>query len=171
MLLLVEQRREYMSPNHSKFDDIEEEQFLVGTRVLVALEKVEGYYSEGIQTGRQEDSWRLCELCSANRPCPVCCRPGIKFFCPAILMGGDDHAPMELFDMLFDGLFEKGWMRGSEMGACKSEYQSFVQEQRQLEITPTRSRHDGETPCLSALHRLVRVYGTICANYVLSPNV
>ena len=38
-----------------------------------------------------------------------------------ILVGGDDHAPMQQFDMLLDGLPEKGWVRGAEMEACKSE--------------------------------------------------
>ena len=33
-----------MAPNHSKFVAFEEEQFLAGTRVLVALEKVRSFY-------------------------------------------------------------------------------------------------------------------------------
>ena len=33
---------------------------------------------------------------------------GLSCFCPPILVGGDDHAPMQLFDMLLDGLLEKG---------------------------------------------------------------
>ena len=64
---------------------------------------------------------------------------GLKFFCPATLVGGDDHAPMKLFDMLIEGLLEKGRVRHAEMEACKLEHQSFVQEQRQLERTSTRS--------------------------------
>ena len=67
---------------------------------------------------------------------------GLGCFCPPILVSGYDHAPTQLFDMLVDGLLEKGWVRGAEMEACKSEYQSFVQEQRQLERTSTRSRPD-----------------------------
>ena len=67
---------------------------------------------------------------------------GLSYFFPPILVGGDEHAPMQLFDMLLDGLLEKGWVRGAEMEARKSEYQSFVQEQRQLERTSTRSRPD-----------------------------
>ena len=49
---------------------------------------------------------------------------------------------MQLFDLLLDVLLAKGWARGGDMEACKSEYQSFVQEQRQLERTSTRSRPD-----------------------------
>ena len=59
-----------------------------------------------------------------------------------MLIGGDDHAPLQLFDLLLDGLLAKGWVRGGDMEACKSEYQSFVQEQRLLERTSTRSRPD-----------------------------
>ena len=44
--------------------------------------------------------------------------------------------------MLLDGLLVKRWVKGAEMEACKPEYQSFVQEQRQLERTSTRSRPD-----------------------------
>ena len=62
--------------------------------------------------------------------------------CPAIVIGGDDHAPFHLLGLLLDGLLESGWVKGSEIEACRSEYQSFVQEQRQLERTSTRSRPD-----------------------------
>ena len=67
---------------------------------------------------------------------------GLSCFCPPVLVRGDDHAPMQLFDMLLGGLLKKGWVRGAEMEHCRSEYQSFVQEQRQLECTLTRSRPD-----------------------------
>ena len=59
-----------------------------------------------------------------------------------MLIGGDDHAPLQLFDLLLDGLLAKGWVRGGDMEACKSEYQSFVQEQRLPERTSTRGRPD-----------------------------
>ena len=49
---------------------------------------------------------------------------------------------MQLFDMLQDGLLEEGWVRSAEMEACKSECQSFVQEQRKLERTSISSRPD-----------------------------
>ena len=66
----------------------------------------------------------------------LCC------FCPSIVVGGDDVAPLQLFNNLLDGLLEKGWTKGSEVEACRAEYQSFVQEQRQLERSSTRSRLD-----------------------------
>ena len=45
---------------------------------------------------------------------------GLSCFSPPILVGGNYHAAMQLFDMLPDGLLEKGWVRGAEMEACKS---------------------------------------------------
>ena len=63
-------------------------------------------------------------------------------FCPSIVVGGDDVAPFQLFIKLLDGLLEKSLTRGSEVEACKAEYQSFLQEQRQLERSSTRSRPD-----------------------------
>ena len=67
---------------------------------------------------------------------------GLSCFCPAIVVGGDDVAPLQLLNKLLDGPLEKGWTRGSEVEACRAEYQSFVQEQRQLERSSTRSRPD-----------------------------
>ena len=58
------------------------------------------------------------------------------------MVGGDDVAFLQLFNKLLDGLLEKGWTRGSEVEAYRAEYQSFVQEQRQLEWSSTRSRPD-----------------------------
>ena len=55
---------------------------------------------------------------------------------------------MQLFDMLLDGLLEKGWARGAEMEACKSEYQSFVQAKRQLERLQLGAARRRERPDL-----------------------
>ena len=67
---------------------------------------------------------------------------GLSCFCPAISIGGDNHAPLHLLVLLLDGLLERGWIEGSEIEACRPEYQSFVQEQRQLEWSSTRGRPD-----------------------------
>ena len=67
---------------------------------------------------------------------------GLSCFCPAIITGGDDHAPLHLLGLLLDGLLEHGWVRGSEFEACRAECHTFVQEQRQLEWYSTRSRPD-----------------------------
>ena len=69
-------------------------------------------------------------------------RQGLSCFCPAIIIGGDDHEPLHLLGLLLDGLLERGWMKGSEIEAGRAEYQSFVQEQQQLERSSTRSRPD-----------------------------
>ena len=49
---------------------------------------------------------------------------------------------MQLIEMFLETLLGKRWVKSAEMEACKSEYQSFVQEQKQLERTSTRSRPD-----------------------------
>ena len=67
---------------------------------------------------------------------------GLSCFCPAIIIGRDDHAPLHLLGLLLDGILDHGWIKGSEIEACRAEYQSFVQEQRQLERSSTRSRPD-----------------------------
>ena len=67
---------------------------------------------------------------------------GLICVCPAIVVGGDDVAPLQLSNKLLDGSLENGWTRGSEVEACRAEYQSFVKEQRQLERSSTRSRPD-----------------------------
>ena len=67
---------------------------------------------------------------------------GWSCFCTAIVIGGDDHALLHLLGLLLDGLLDRGWIKGSEIKACRAEYQSFVQEQRQLERSSTRSRPD-----------------------------
>ena len=67
---------------------------------------------------------------------------GLSCFCPAINISGDNHAPLHLLGLLLDGLLERGWIKGSEIEACRAEYQSFVQEPRQLRRFSTRSRPD-----------------------------
>ena len=67
---------------------------------------------------------------------------GLSCFCPAIIIGGDNHAPLHLLGLLLDGLLDRGWVKGSDIEAYRSEYQSFVLEQRPLERSSTRSRPD-----------------------------
>ena len=142
-LPLVEQWEEYVVPNHSRFPAIADKDFLVGTRVMVALSKVGSHY---LQKEFRRDARRFledfvnCVLSTVAARCVI--GQGLCCFCPAIVVGGDDVAPLQLFNKLLDGLLEKGWTRGSEVEACRAEYQSFVQEQRQLERSSTRSRPD-----------------------------
>ena len=132
-----------MTPNHSKFAAIEEDRFLAGTRVLSALEKVgSSYLKKDFRRDCRNflDDFVNCILSTVAARSAI--GQGLSCFCPPVLIGGDEHAPLQLFDLLLDGLFAKRWVRGGDMEACKSEYKSFVQEQRQLERTSTRSRPD-----------------------------
>ena len=142
-LRLVEQWEEYIVHNHSRFPAIDDKDFLVGTRLMAALGKVGGHY---VQKEFRRDAPRVlkdfvnCVLSTVAARSVI--GQGLSCFCLAIVVGGDNVAPLQLFNKLLDGLLEKGWTRGSEVKACRAEYQSFVQEQRQLERSSTRSRPD-----------------------------
>ena len=58
---------------------------------------------------------------------------GVSCFCPEIIIGGGGHSAFFLFRQLLDGLLACGWEKGSDIEACKAEFQSFVNDQRQLE--------------------------------------
>ena len=132
-----------MVPNHSRFPAIDYKNFLVGTRVMAALGKVGSHY---LQKEFRRDARRFLEDFVNCVLSTVAARSvigqGLSCFCPAIVVGGDDVAPLQLFNKLLDELLERGWTRGSEVEACRAEYQSFVQEQRQLERSSTRSCPD-----------------------------
>ena len=142
-LPLVEQWDEYVLPNHSKFPPISDGESLAGTRVLAALNKIGSSY---LKREFARDARKFLEEFTTSVLSIVAARSqigqGLSCFCPAIIIGGDDHAPLHLLGQLLDGLLERGWVKGSEIEACRSEYQSFVQEQRQLERSSTRSRPD-----------------------------
>ena len=90
-------------------------------------------------------------------------------FFSAIVTLGNDVAPFQLFNKFLDGFLEKGWTRGSQIEACRAEYQSFVQEQRQLERLATRNRPDVRETCRFAFCILVFVLASICIKYVSYP--
>ena len=108
---------------------------------MVALDKVGSQY---LQTEFCREARRFLQEFVNCVPSTVASRSvrgqGMSCFCPAIVVDGDDVAPFQIINELLDGLLEKGWTRGSEVEACRAEYQSFVQEQRQLERSSTRSR-------------------------------
>ena len=142
-LPLVEQWEEYVVPNQSRFPAIDEKDFLAKTRVMAALDNVGSQY---LQKEFRRDARRFLEDFVNCVLSTVASRSvigeGLSCFCPAIAAGGDDIAPFQLFNKLLDGLMEKRWTKGSEVEACRAEYQSFVHEQRQLERSSTRSRPD-----------------------------
>ena len=142
-LPLVEQWEEYVVRIHSRFPAIDDKNFLEGTRVMAALGKVGSHYLQKefrCDARRFLEDFVNCVLSTAAARSVI--GQGLSCFCPAIVVGGDDLGPLELFNKLLAGLLEKCWTRGSEVEACRAEYQSFVQEQRQLERSSTRSRPD-----------------------------
>ena len=109
---------------------------------MTALDKV---VSQKLRTEFRRDAPRFIEefvncLLStvASR---LLIRQGMSCFYTAIVVGGVDVVP-QVFNKLFDGLLEKKWTKGNKNEACRAEYESFVQEQRQLERSSTRSRPD-----------------------------
>ena len=140
---LVEQWDEYVLVNHSKFPPIADREFLSGTRVLAGLNQIGSSY---LKKEFQRDARRFLEELTTSVLSTVAARSkvgqGLSCFCPAIVIGGDDEAPLRLLGLLLDGCLGRGWIKGSEIEACRAEYQSYVQEQRQLERSSTRSRPD-----------------------------
>ena len=132
-----------MLPNHSAFAAIDEEHFLVGTRIHAVLEKMSSSYLK--KQFRSNARHFLDEFCSiilstvAARSKPG---HGVSCFCPEVILGGDDHSAFFSYGQLLDGLVECGWQKGANVKACKTEFQSFVREQRQLERHSTKKRPD-----------------------------
>ena len=50
----------------------------------------------------------------------------LNSFCHAILIGSEDQAPFQLFGLLLDDFREKWWLKGSQLEACRAEYQSSL---------------------------------------------
>ena len=125
-LPLVEQWEDYVVPNHSRFPAIDDKDFLVGTHVMAALDKVGSHHW---QKEFRRDARRFledfvnCVLLSVAARSVI--GQSLSCFSPAIMVGGDDVALLQLFNKLLDGLLEKGWTKGSEVEACRAEYQSF----------------------------------------------
>ena len=134
---------EYVVLNHSRFPAVNEKDFLSGTRVIAAMDKNGGQY---LRTEFRRDACRFLEEFVNCVLSTVASRSvtgqGMSCFCPAIVVGGDDVVPLQLINKLLDGLLEKGWTKANEVEACRAEYESVVQEQRQLERSFARSRPD-----------------------------
>ena len=119
----VEQWDDYVLPNHSKYPPIADGEFLAGTRVLAALNKIGSSY---LKREFQRDARRFLEEFTTSVLSTVADRSkigqGLSCFCPAIIIGGDDHAPLHLLGLLLDGLLDGGWIKGSEIEPCRVEY-------------------------------------------------
>ena len=131
-LPLVEQWDDYVLPNHSKFPPIADVDFLAGTPVLTALNKIGSSY---LKRKFQRDARRFLEQFTTSVLSTVAARSkigqGLSCFFSAIIIGGDNHAPLHLLGLLLDGLLDRGWVKGSEIEACRSEYQSCFPAQDQ----------------------------------------
>ena len=98
-LPLVEQWEAYVVPDHSRFAPIDDKKFLEGTRVMAALGKVGSQY---LQREFRRDARRFVEDFLNCVLSTVAARSvigqGLSCFCPAIVVGGDDVAPLQLFN-------------------------------------------------------------------------
>ena len=134
---------ELHAPKPFVLQAIEDEHFLFGTRVHVALEKMTSQY---LKKEFRSSTRRFLEEFTSTVLSFVAARSklgqGASCFCPEIIIGGDDHSAFFLVGQLLDGLVECGWEKGSTVEACKAEFQSFVNEQRQLESHAGRKRSD-----------------------------
>ena len=132
-----------MLPNHSSSTAMEDQHFLVGTRVQAALEKMTSQY---LKKDFRSSARRFLEDFTSTVLSTVAARSklgqGVSCFCPEIIIGGDDHSVFFLFGQLLDGLVECGWEKGSTVEACKAEFQSFVNDQCQLECHGSRRHSD-----------------------------
>ena len=132
-----------MLSNHSSVTAIEEEHFLVGTRVHAALEKMTSQY---LKKEFRSSARRFLEEFTSTVLSTVAARSklgqGVSCFCPEIIIGGEDYSAFFLFGQLLDGLVACGWEKGSTVQACKAEFQSFVNDQRQLECHASRKHSD-----------------------------
>ena len=148
-LPVIEKWDAYMLPNCSCFGAIAEELILEWTRLLSSPEKINSSF---LRKEFRRDCRRFLEDLVSTIFFTVIARSpvwqGLSCFCPEIVIGGDDYSAFHLFGQLLDGLFEHGWVRGSqpcstmvnEIEPAKAEFHCFVREQRQVETSGNRSR-------------------------------
>ena len=67
---------------------------------------------------------------------------GLSCFCPAIVVGGDDVAPSQLFKKLLDELLEKGWSRGPRLRHADLGTSPLCRNSGSWSKSSTRSRPD-----------------------------
>ena len=129
-----------MLPNHSCFGAIEEELFSEGTCLIPSLEKINSSF---LQNEFRKDSRRFPEDLLSTILFTVAARSPVgqrlTCFCHKINIGGDDFSSFHLFGQLPDRLFELGWVRGSEIEPAMSKLNSLVREQRQVDVSGSRS--------------------------------
>ena len=154
-------------PSHLRFPAIDEKDFLSGTRVMTALDKVGSHY---LRTEFRRHARRVLEEFVNCILSTVASRSVIgqamSCFCPAIVVGWDDVAPSQLLNKLLDGLLENGWIRGSEAGPRTS---PLCRSSGSWSGRPRGAALKSVTSCQSVLHRLVLVLISTCIKYVSYP--
>ena len=95
---------------------------LCRTWVLAGLNKTGSSYLKK-QFGRE--ARKFLEELTNSVPSTVAARSNIGqgsiCFCPAILIGGNDHTPLYLLGSLHDELLQWGWIKGSEIESCRAD--------------------------------------------------
>ena len=115
-LPLVEQWEEYVVANHSRFAPVDDKHFLQGTRVMAALGKVGSPYLQkefGRDARRFLEEFLNCVLATVASRSVI--GQGLSCFCPAIVVGGDDVAPLQLFNKLWMGCWRKAGSGGARL--------------------------------------------------------
>ena len=112
--------------------------------MLVALNKFGSYY---LRKEFRQEAQQFLEDITNSVVSTVAAQStngqGMSCFCPAIVIGGDDHALLHLPGLLLEAHLEREWVRRSKIESFRNECLSFVQEQRQMERSSTTSRPNG----------------------------
>ena len=138
-LPVIEKLEAYMLPNQSCFGAIAEEHLLERTRLLTSFEKINSSF---LQKEFRRDCRRILEDVVSSIISSVVARSpigqGLSCSYPEIVIGDDTYSALHPFGHLLDGPLELDWVRGSEIEPAKSEFHSFVREQRQVETIGNR---------------------------------
>ena len=140
-LPVIKKWEAYMLPSHSCCEAIEDKRFPEGTRHLSFLENINSSFLR--KEFRKHCRGFLKDLVSTILSTVAARSPvgqGLGYFCPEIIIGGDDYSAFHLFGQLLDGLLELGGVRWSEVEPAKAEFHSFFRIQRQVEVSGSRSR-------------------------------
>ena len=124
-LPVIEKWEAYMLPIQSCIGAIAAEHFLEGTRLLSCLEKINSSF---LRKEFRKDCRRFLEDLVSTIFSTFAARSpvgkGLNCFCPEIVIGDDNVSAFHLCGQLLDGLFELGWVRGTEIEPAKPEFHS-----------------------------------------------
>ena len=126
---LVKQWEEYFFPNHLRFPAVDERDFLSGTRVMAVLDKMGSQHLRAeFHRGAHPFFKQFVNCVLSTVASRSVIGQGVSCFFSAIVVGGDDVVPFQLFSKLLEELLEKGWTRGREAEACRAAYQVLCAE-------------------------------------------